>query len=51
MNYAQAIVEFEDRIQRACNNAEDNGLTPEDQAKELRRIADELSSLAVTRSK
>lgn len=42
MDYAQAIVEFEDRIQRACSNAEDNGLTSGDQAKELRRIADEI---------
>ena len=45
-NYADNIVEFEDRISSVIAWANDRGLTDEDCVDELRRIANELAKEA-----
>lgn len=41
MDYAEAIIRLEDEVDRACSHALDHGLSRDDVAKELRRLADE----------
>ena len=44
MDYAEAVQTFENAVVRACSQADSNGLTNAEQAKELRRIAKELEA-------
>ena len=45
MDWADAMVQFEDRIQSAIAWANDHGVTDDECAQELRRIADQIDGL------